>query len=87
MATARDYELVAGAVKGEIDKYRQEHGYVSDYLISTVSRIAERFELQNSRFKSAQFAKACGLTEEDIKRQGNLDWLRSQMSKHGHSGI
>lgn len=87
MATARDYELVAGAIKGEIDKYRLAHGAVSDYLITTVGRIAERFELQNPRFQPRRFYLACGLTEDDLKRRENLAWLHRMVKTHGHGGI
>ena len=87
MATARDYELVAASIKDVVDKARSDAGLIPPHLTETVERIADRFLVQNSRFKPVQFRKACGITQDDLDRLDNLEWMRDQMSKHGHGGI
>lgn len=58
MMTRKDYELIAGVFRYEIEA--EPHDGRRDAVIDTAERMAVELKADNPRFDSNRFLKACG---------------------------
>lgn len=84
--TKKDYELIAGCFRTDIEGWREESGPVYgqeaiDALTLNAVRLVNQLEKDNPKFDRDKFLQACGIEKEfdEMTEAEQLNWTRQNI--------